>query len=282
MEDQPTGQTGKNPETTEASNSPNPSLTDKKETTCSDKDANNCPNKACADVIPKTRWQRFAIWTREIKFSDAVMLLLTAFIAVGTIISAKAIYLQYHEMHDGSAQTDKIIAADQRIATAMENAVGQAGIALNASINASRTDQRAWASIKEIKLSKPLTVGRPAQISVTVINTGKTPALDTVLSEVRIGPSETDRNRDLVVHDSEREVIAPNNTDTFFANATYDDDSIRAILVGTIPIYIRGKFEYKDVFGATHTTAFCAYYPTDGSSIATGYFFNCKNGSSMD
>jgi hypothetical protein len=47
-------------------------------------------------------------------------------IAVATVVIAIATALTYWEVHSGSAQTDKIIVADQRMATAMENVVGQA------------------------------------------------------------------------------------------------------------------------------------------------------------
>jgi len=164
----------------------------------------------------------------------------------------------------------------------MESSVKQAGKALNASIEASRTDQRAWISVKEITVSKSLIVGSPVQVSVTAINTGKTPALNMVVSDFGMGPIETDRRRDLIIHYSAHEVIAPNNTNTVLATATYDDESIRGILAGAIRIYVRGRLVYKDVFGLTHQTKFCAYYPNNGSPTSSTYFFNCKSGNSMD
>jgi hypothetical protein len=203
-------------------------------------------------------------------------------IAAATIVIAVATVYTYLEVHGGSVQTDKIIAANQRIATAMETAVGQAGTAIQASIDASRNDQRAWFGIKEITLANPLVLGKPVQISIMGLNTGKTPALDLSATEIRVGPSETERNRDFVIHTPDREVVAPNNTDVFYATVTYSDDSIRAIMAGTIHIYVRGELKYRDVFGLSHTTTFCAYYPTNGPPSVSGHFFNCKSGNSMN
>jgi hypothetical protein len=169
---------------------------------------------------------------------------------------------------------------------AMVDANKSSDAAFKASDAALKLDQRAWAGIREIKLSKPVVVGKPVEIAVTAINTGKTPALKIVLSEVRIGPSETDRNRDFVMYGNEYEVIAPNGADTFLEAANYDDNSVKAILAGTISIYIRGKFEYSDIWGKeTHTTTFCSYYnamASKGSAAASDYFLNCKTGNSMN
>jgi len=203
-------------------------------------------------------------------------------IALATIVIAVATVFTYTEIKSGSAQTDRIIAADGRIAGAMESAVGQAGKALNASIEAARTDQRAWFGIKEITLANPLAVGKPVNISILGLNTGKTPALELSMEEIRIGPSETARDRDLVIKGIDREVVAPNNTDLFYETATYSDESVKGIMAGVIPIYVRGSLEYQDIFGATHVTTFCAYYPANGPPTATGRFFNCKTGNSMN
>ena len=63
---------------------------------------------------PQTRWRRFRVWVWPMEFSDAVMILLTAFIAFGTIVSAIAIGFQWHEMHSGGADTKSIADAAQK------------------------------------------------------------------------------------------------------------------------------------------------------------------------
>ncbi|AXC16123.1 hypothetical protein ACPOL_6917 (plasmid) [Acidisarcina polymorpha] len=51
-------------------------------------------------------------------FSDAVMILLTVFIALGTIASAIAVGFQWYEMHTGGADTKAIAEAAQKQACA--------------------------------------------------------------------------------------------------------------------------------------------------------------------
>ncbi len=50
----------------------------------------------------------------------------------------------------------------------------------------------------------------------------------------------------------------------------------------TINIYILGEVKYLDIFGRTHTTIFCAYYPGKGPPSSATHFFNCKTGNSMN
>jgi hypothetical protein len=227
------------------------------------------------------------------KWTDVAIVILTA----GIVFLA---YMQWKEMNDSGKQTDKIITADERLAAAMETSnrnseralkasldanaqsTAESDKALNASVAAARNDQRAWFGVKEITLASPIAKGKPVQISIVGLNTGKTPALDVSLGEVRVGPSETDRSRDFVYSVPDREVVAPNHTDVFYPTLTYSDDSIKALLAGTIKIYVAGKVDYRDVFGTTHTTTFCAYYPTDGPTSTANHFFNCKNGNSMN
>jgi hypothetical protein len=75
----------------------------------------------------KYRWDRFKAWALPMHFSDAVMLLLTAFIALGTLVSAVAISLQWREMIGGGKQTRDIVKASEGIQQALDkyNSNGQ-------------------------------------------------------------------------------------------------------------------------------------------------------------
>ena len=232
--------------------------------------------------------------------AERSMIRLTAAIAFFALCSVVVGILQWNamsgqlgEMKSGSTQTDRLISAATGIAgsiaesihkadAARESSEIQSKRALDVSIAASRIDQRAWFGIKEITLANPLVIGKSVQISIIGLNTGKTPTLDLSLTEVRVGPSETDTSRDFIFSIPDREVVAPNNTDVFYATVKYSDDSIKAIMAATIRIYIHGILEYRDVFGSPHRTTFCAYYPTDGPDSAVGHFFNCRTGNSMN
>jgi hypothetical protein len=111
--------------------------------------------------------------------SDWIMSIATIVIAVGTLVSAGAICMQYMEMHEGGVQTDRIIAADERIASAMEGTLGEAKRSLDAAINQNRLDQRAWVGPIEMGINDPpVHVGSKLVATVVLTNNGKTPALD--------------------------------------------------------------------------------------------------------
>jgi hypothetical protein len=128
--------------------------------------------------IPNSpRWRRFKGWIakswRERKkssFTDKVIM-------AATVAIAFYAFLQHIDSKYTGTQTDRIIVADERLATAMENSVKEAESALNASIEASRTDQRAWIGPGDAVTPQDLRVGGTPVFSVVMLNTGKTPAL---------------------------------------------------------------------------------------------------------
>jgi hypothetical protein len=91
---------------------------------------------------------------------------------VVTTGTALFICFQWLEMHDAGKQTDRIIVADERIAKAMEDSVKKSGDALNASIEASRTDQRAWVGVKSINVGT-LEAEKNLVAEVALNNSGK-------------------------------------------------------------------------------------------------------------
>src|SRR5207253_2145615 len=101
-------------------------------------------------------------------------------LAAATVVIAVATVFTYLEIHSGSTQTDRVIAADERLAAAMENAVRQAGKALDANIDMSRTDQRAWIGVNGIGAVDPK-ANSPVTIEARYANTGKTVALQCVM-----------------------------------------------------------------------------------------------------
>jgi hypothetical protein len=175
-------------------------------------------------------------------------------ISIATIVIAIATVFTYMEIHGGSIQTDKLVAAAERIAAASENAIGQ-------SVESLRLDQRAWLNIKSIGIDRP-TPGNPVGIAVNMTNTGKTVARHvvflTVLQETKgpIGAFEIEG--------------APHKFAVAFPNANYSSigtgkrlltkDDIEEIKSGKQRIYIFGRITYDDVFGKSHFTQFCGIY----------------------
>jgi hypothetical protein len=120
MEDKPNGNTGQQKETPDAGQPPPPPLIEKKEGSNTGNDRETSKEAPDTQAPPKTRWERFKAWIWPMDFSDAVMLVLTAAIAFGTIVSAVAIFLQWREMVNGGADTTAIKIAAQQQATAAQ------------------------------------------------------------------------------------------------------------------------------------------------------------------
>jgi hypothetical protein len=76
-----------------------------------------------------------------------------------------------------SAQIDRLIAQQQRTADSMEQNLVRSKAALDASIKASRLDQRAWIGFIGVT-AKNVAIGSKPSFTQIIINTGKTPALD--------------------------------------------------------------------------------------------------------
>jgi hypothetical protein len=188
----------------------------------------------------------------------------TVVIAGASLLQFGTAVLQWREMSDAGKQTDKIISSDERLATAMENSVAQAKTGLDASIEASRIDQRAWVGpTGEVILDiKPW---KQPQITTVVSNTGKTPALHVrALIVGKIGlkgtammfdyaklPSGQNRS-DTTLQPGTHITLYPENTPVF------SPTQIETIKRGDIVVYVHGKITYQDVFGKEHHTTFCS------------------------
>ncbi len=140
-----------------------------------------------------------------------------------------------------------------------------------------KVDERAWLGVKDVTLTLPLQVGHTVDISINTFNTGKTPAVDLGLVDTSVGHDETTIDR--AAPSNDRTVVAPNNNHVFYTQATYSDDGIRALMTGAARIYVRGHLQYKDIWGLSHETTFCVYYPT-GQPLSN--FFNCTSGNYMN
>lgn len=61
-----------------------------------------------------SKLQRIKSWVTRVTFSDALMIVLTGWIALGTMVSAIAIAFQWHEMHIGGKDTTRIADASEK------------------------------------------------------------------------------------------------------------------------------------------------------------------------
>src|SRR5713226_9022985 len=183
------------------------------------------------------------------KWTDVAIVILTA----GIVYFA---HVQSKDMKDAGTQTDKIITADERLAKAMENSVKQAGDALNASIEASRTDQRAWIAIGTP--SPTLKVGNPSILQVRIWNAGKTPAFITKGSSVieplpngaypDFKPRRGEITSDPIVLSPNAQFFVTHQLDRRNPAQNMDETMLRPLTNSTVIVYLWGRIEYEDVF----------------------------------
>lgn len=172
-------------------------------------------------------------------------------------------------MEGGGAQTERIIQEARRVSDAMEQTFSQSKIALDASIEAARLDQRAWCSVtSEMSVSGTLGSVSDASVKITFKNSGHTPALN-----VRTGagfvltyafplppdlslPSVDGEAGSVAVIGSQatqeiNPVLTAKSVNDFIAQ---HDEGDRPFY-----IYVVGVIKYDDVFKREHQTTFCYY-----------------------
>lgn len=188
-------------------------------------------------------------------WTDRAIVLLTA----GIVLLA---WMQWREMNDSGKQTDRIIAADERMATAMEQSNIKAQNAFDSATKQAEITQRPWigiASVDPFSLSPSDSFG----LRFNVVNTGRTPGLNVrtviVLRSLpvkeRFSPIMGAVPAGTIQSAS---AILPNGT-LFIETPRYPlaQAQIDAIKGGTIILYVYGQIAYFDVFGADHITKFC-------------------------
>jgi hypothetical protein len=246
---------------------------------------------------------RVWLWIRQDTTStDWLIVLLTAVIA-GTS------YLQWHEIKSGGRDTHELALAagkqadkmkdmsdaaekirqaaegmvtqEQRIADNAQKSLNasskQNKAGLDASIGASRLDQRAWVASVGMGMDPP-EVGKKGHGFVTWNNSGKTFARRVkplchwafvpkeILSEVEltklVPPVDTT---------SSIGVLAPNaQYKTIIEGREPINASLQTELLSSWYTYLWGEITYEDIFKRSHTTVFCSVRPG-----TTGDFTQC-------
>jgi hypothetical protein len=204
-----------------------------------------------------------------------------AAVGIGTYLILKN---QLKEMHEGGGQTDKIIAADERMASAMENSVGQAQRTFVATTEQAEIAQRAWV-YATVHPGTPdhFGAGKPLDIRVTFKNTGRTPALKvraatyrttipTEVSSIFVLPDRVYAAKGYVSQGT----IDPDSTR--YADLVYSltEEDVRRIDHIEVRIYVYGRIEYEDVFGTPRWTTFCTFL------LPGGDFALCNKNNEID
>jgi len=131
---------------------------------------------------------------------------------------------------------------------------------LDASVYASRLDQRAWVAVKSVKLTTPYSPTKSGEVTVWLANSGKTPAIATGIKEASWG--STKNSSFMPILGNTPIAIAPGSTDNeLYINIPAGDTNLT--------FYLRFTIEYRDIFQdrsqKPHIATFCGYYPNPRS-----------------
>ncbi|MBZ5643762.1 MAG: hypothetical protein LAO19_13450 [Acidobacteriia bacterium] len=212
---------------------------------------------------------------------------------------------QAEKMSNMSDAADKIrqaaenmVIQDQRIADNAQNALdasnGQSKATLEASIEASKLDQRAWITVEVEEKTGNFAVfmrntGKTPAINVTEVTgfsggTGMAPpAVDFTFNSSSSPPIPTNLPPDILkrlkqegyIRDKPPSgyVIAPGDSQI---GSDYQGKFTQMFKLGGERAYIQGKVTYDDVFGRPHETTYCFWFapPSD--------FVMCNDHNKMD
>jgi hypothetical protein len=142
---------------------------------------------------------------------------------------------------------------------------------LNASINASRLDQRAWVGVDIFKAEPEIIeVGKRTRLVLSFKNTGKTPARN-IKARAIMEPIPKGRlprfsyAGELIAHYG---LLAPSalafvRFELVMSKTTREPGLVTQavldeLILGKTTVYVHGRIDYEDIFGCPHWMTFCA------------------------
>jgi hypothetical protein len=244
----------------------------------------------------RERWKRVAVHNRALVYTGSL-------VAVGTLFYTGAAIFQTwllnKSVKETAEQTERSIGQSRKIAGLMEESLAQAKIflersitqsqlALNATMETSRRDQRAWLTIDAVNLPKPLAVGENVVVLIQVRNSGKTPArevgvLGTVIS--RSSFSEVNVTDNATQGLNSRLLVGPN---TISVVPLDSDEPVRSqvqidlIMSGPWRLYAKGIIVYRDIFNLDRHTSFCFFLDGKELKRGTNAWAGCAQGNWAD
>lgn len=220
--------------------------------------------------------------TREkAKPTDVAIAILTIGIVISAFLQLGVFILQLVEMRGAGKQTDRIIAADERLAAAMERSVGQSQEAIKRNIEIFEKDQRAWIGVKSMEGN----VGpEKGNVKIKFTNTGKTPALALHFAwETNCGPKGIVPKFTYTESGAEgRFVLVPGQemqgeSISRPGGPICSIEHLQQLTTGTGALWASGTIWYQDVFGKAHATEFCGLFTGGEQAFTPCKFHNSAN-----
>ena len=215
------------------------------------------------EKAPKQKQQNSPWYLRAETF-NILSLLFTVVLIL--IYATQAHYMgkQLDEMRSGSGDTKRLAQAAVDQAIAAKDSAEAAKTTIQVIQENMRLEQRAWVGVKSISITPPpWKAEQKLEATITVENTGRTPALEVRIIK-RYG-SRTPTKAELSKPVPEPiNVLAVAPTNFFYSSITLSEklsESELQFLASGKPYYVYGYVTYRDIFSTTiRETLFCGYY----------------------
>jgi hypothetical protein len=228
------------------------------------------------------RWflQKTGHYLKKPSFTDWI-------VGIATVVIAFYAILQHVDSKYAGTQTDRIIAADERTATAMEGSLGKAQQAFDATTKQAILAERAWFNVfmdSEQDSGTKIDPRRPFRTRIVYKNVGKTPAIDVKTADFRrLTPGERFGSVKVPAFNFPKSsyisngIIPPDGSVySDFGMEDLPPGALDAIRTLSTRIYFYGRIEYKDAFGADHWMTYCRFL------LPTGAYQICSENNEID
>lgn len=145
------------------------------------------------------------------------------------------------------------------------------------------TDERAWVNVSSVEVLTPISTTGKGWFLVKLANTGKTPALreHLICAGALINGDPTCKRQPTLVYFGP---VAPGGIPVG-TTIWVDPQKQAAVEAMTKPgnrLHLKFTLEYNDIFGKTHHTTYCGFYPPIAPMPSPTVLTGCDNAGSMD
>lgn len=191
---------------------------------------------------------------------------------------------QARTMTDSLVETRRLITATYSLSSEAKRSADLAQQSFTATQQALRLDQRAWVSADHFELMAEPEEGKDVMATVTMVNTGKTPAIDVhEYTDIYIWEGEPPENS-LVERGQPKSlaIIPPGSTKISFKTPLglkLNSTQLAKYADHSLSLYVKSIIRYKDVFAQPHRTNICVFHE-QGKPL--DFWSYCEHGNDAD
>ncbi|HYT21380.1 MAG TPA: hypothetical protein VEW05_14270 [Candidatus Polarisedimenticolia bacterium] len=244
---------------------------------------NNPSSEDAAQIRRKNNEHRIANLEDRIKSAEKWMIWLTGAIAFFALCQVGVGWFQWKAMNGQLAEMTKQYPELKKSADAAQGAATTADNTLKSSEQSFRQEERAylWATSFNMSDGPIITDAKGEHVcaDVHVVNSGKTPANGVhIWRHATYGPNaertiRAFRPPEYLTPSGDMLGTTGDKWGTAFTDPV-DKASEKALLDGSIPLYVYGIVQYFDIFGDYHETGFCSHRVFGGTPFMACGFGN--------